>query len=179
VPMMKQTRELRYARRDGVQVLELPYAGNDLSMVLLLPDEIDGLDELQARLTTERLETWTSHLHEAEVDVFLPRFKMTSAFGLNDVLKTLGMPEAFSDALADFSGMDGTQFLYIAAVLHKAFVDVNEEGTEAAAATAVVMKFRGMPAPPIVFRANHPFIFLIRDNVTRSILFLGRVANPK
>jgi serpin B len=177
VPMMNQTREMRYARRDGLQILELPYAGDDLSMVVLLPDENDGLDELHAALTAGRLEKWTDDLWEMEVNVFLPKFKTTSAFNLNDELRIMGMPDAF-DNTADFSGMNGTKWLVIAAVLHKAFVDVNEEGTEAAAATAVVMRAKSMPAPPVVFRADHPFLFLIRDNVTRSILFLGRVVNP-
>jgi serpin B len=177
VPMMSQTREMRYARRDGLQILELPYAGDDLSMVVLLPDEIDGLDELHAALTAGRLEKWTDDLWEMEVNVFLPKFKTTSAFNLNDKLRIMGMPDAFGDN-ADFSGMDGAKWLVIGAVLHKAFVDVNEEGTEAAAATAVVMRGKSMPAPPVVFRADHPFIFLIRDNVTRNILFLGRVVNP-
>lgn len=179
VPMMNQTREMRYAKRDGVQVLELPYAGNDLSMIVLLPDQTAGLDELEAALTVERLEKWITNLWETEVTVFLPKFKMTSAFRLDEALKKLGMLDAFDMLKANFARMDGRpDWLYIFAVLHKAFVDVNEEGTEAAAATAVVMSKRGPSGPPVMFTADHPFVFLIRDNVTQSILFFGRVVNP-
>ncbi len=176
VPMMNQMRRMRWrARQDGLQILELPYAGDDLSMVVLLPDEIDGLATLEKVLTARNLALWTVDLWETEVDVFLPRFKLTAAFRLDAELQALGMTDAFS-AKADFSGMDGRpDWLYIASVLHKAFVDVNEEGTEAAAATAVVM---GVKSLPFEFRADHPFIFLIHGNVTHSILFLGRVVNP-
>jgi serpin B len=179
VPTMNQTRKLLYAQADGIQILELPYAGNDLSMIVLLPKKVDGLAELQEAMTPERLEKWTSNLEETEVVVFLPRFKMTSEFRLDATLASMGMPDAFDDAKANFAGMDGRpDWLYIAAVLHKASVDVNEEGTEAAAATAVVIATKSFPQPPVVFRADHPFIFLIRDNVTHSILFFGRVVKP-
>jgi serpin B len=179
VPLMNQTREMRYAKRDGLQVLELPYAGDDLSMVVLLPDKVDRLDELQATLTAERLEMWTSKLRETEVTVLLPKFKMTGELRLDVALQEMGMADAFDTLKANFAGMDARpDWLYIAAVLHKAFVDLNEKGTEAAAATAVVMYGRAASIPPVNFRADHPFIFLIRDNTTRSILFLGRVVNP-
>jgi serpin B len=176
VPMMSQTIEFRYREGDGLQVLELPYAGDDLSMVVLLPKEIDGLAELEGRLTVENLGAWTTGLWQTEVQVFLPRFELSFPFRLDDALISMGMADAFADA--DFSGMDGTQSLYIGAVLHKAFVAVNEEGTEAAAATAVFMKAKALPLPPPTFRADHPFVFLIRENSTGSILFLGRVVNP-
>ncbi|HOS79832.1 MAG TPA: serpin family protein [Anaerolineae bacterium] len=177
VPMMTQEHEFRYGESDGLQILELPYAGDDLSMVVLLPREIDGLAKLEGSLTVENLGIWTRNLWKAEVRVFLPRFEITFPFRLDDTLKSMGMVDAFGDN-ADFSGMDGRKWLYIAAVLHKAFVAVNEEGTEAAAATAVVMKGRSLTPPPPVFRADHPFVFLIRENGTGSILFLGRVVNP-
>ena len=125
------------------------------------------------------LEAGTSALEETNVTVFLPRFKMTAEFQLNEVLKSMGMMYAFDVSWANFAGMDGKPgWLYIGAVLHKAYVDVNEEGTEAAAATTMEGSVLGIPEPPAVFRADHPFIFLIRDNLTRSILFLGRVASP-
>ncbi|MFQ5799481.1 MAG: serpin family protein [Bacteroidota bacterium] len=181
VPMMTQQQKFRYAESDSLQILELPYVGNDLSMVVLLPRKVDGLAELEDALTVESLEKWTRGLNEREVQVLLPRFKMDSQFGLNKTLASMGMIDAFDQDKADFSGMDGRkQWLYISAVIHKAFVDVNEEGTEAAAATAVVMGARGLgvPKPPLIFRADHPFVFLIRDNHTGSILFLGRVVNP-
>jgi len=176
VPMMSKTCEYGYGEGDGLQVLELPYAGNDLSMVVLLPREIDGLAELEGRLTVENLGRWTKHLWQSEVQVSLPRFEITFPFSLNNALISMGMVDAFGDA--DFSGMDGSQVLYISAVLHKAFIAVNEKGTEAAAATAVMMRVLGVPSPPPVFRADHPFVFLIREKSTGSILFLGRVVNP-
>jgi serpin B len=180
-PTMQQTHRLSYAATDNVQVLELPYAEDgNLSMLILLPTKIEGLADLEKRLTSESLRTWSAGVQPRLVKVFLPRFKMTSEFSLKDVLESLGMSLAFSDR-ADFSGMSTQERLFISAVIHKAFVDVNEEGTEAAAATAVTMRataIRPMPEEPVEFRADHPFVFLIRDNRTQSILFLGRVMNP-
>ena len=177
VMMMTQKHAFRYGESGGLQVLELPYAGEDLSMMVLLPSERDGLAQLEGALTVENLDRWTGLLVEMDVEVFLPRFEVTLPIRLDKTLQSTGMVDAFS-GLADFSGMDGTRWLYIAAILHKAFVIVNEEGTEAAAATAVIMAGRGLPASAPVFRADHPFAFLIRENVTGSILFLGRVVNP-
>ena len=178
-PMMTQKQNLRYAESDGLQILELPYVGSDLSMIVLLPGEIDGLAELENGLTVENLEKWTSLPWERQVVVFLPRFRASSQFRLKDTLMQMGMTDAFDGGKANFSGMDGREgWLYIMAVIHQAFVDVNEQGSEAAAATAVVMGIRSIPPPPSIFRADHPFIFLIRDNRTGSILFLGRVVNP-
>ncbi len=174
VMMMAQQHRFRYGKFDGLQVVELPYAGEDLSMVVLLPNEIDGLARLETDLTVENLDRWTSRLRERDVSVFLPRFEITLPFDLTETLRAMGMVDAFENA--DFSGM-AEGLLFIAAVLHKAFVKVDEEGTEAAAATAVIMA-RGVPEPPPVFRADHPFLFLIRENATGSILFLGRVMNP-
>ena len=175
-PMMSQVHGFGYGEGDGLQVLELAYAGDDLSMVVLLPREIDGLADLEERLTVENLDRWTKHLWQSEVQVSLPKFEITFPASLSGILTSMGMVDAFGDA--DFSGMDGTKLLQIAAVLHKAFVAVNEEGTEAAAATAVIMQLMALPSPPPVFRADHPFVFLIRENSTGSILFLGRVVNP-
>jgi serpin B len=177
VPMMTQKHEFRYGESAGLQVLELPYSGADLSMIVLLPKETDGLAKLEESLTAENLGGWTRSLWETEVAVFLPRFEMTFPFRLDDTLKSMGMRDAFSEK-ADFSGMDGGKELYIGAVLHKAFVAVNEEGTEAAAATAIAMRAKGLPWSQPVIRADHPFVFLVRENSTGSILFLGRVANP-
>ena len=175
VMMMTQKHELRYAEAGGLQVLELPYAGEDLSMFVLLPAEVGGLADLEDRLTVETLERWTKYLWETEVQVFLPRFEVTLPIQLGETLESMGMPDAFSGT-ADFSGMAKGQ-LFISEVVHKAFVKVNEEGTEAAAATAVIMA-RGAPPPVPTFRADHPFLFLIRENATGSILFLGRVVDP-
>ena len=180
VPMMAQTRKYSYAEMDDGQVLKLPYEGGDLSMLVVLPREKAGLAALEAGLSLERLAEWTSQLAEREVRVLLPKFKLTwGAAELNRNLMALGMTDAFDDKRADFSGMDGRMgWLYIGLVLHKAFMEVNEEGTEAAAATAVVMKYRSISKPPPEFRADHPFLFLIQEEETGAILFLGRVADP-
>jgi serpin B len=182
-PLMHQSQKdkFRYAETETLQVLEMPYAGDDLSMVVLLPKKQDGLADLENDFTAPHLEAWTRGLRPREAKVYLPRFKMTCQFGLKEPLQALGMKTAFNPVSADFSGMDGKHDLFIQAVLHKAFVEVNEEGTEAAAATAVVVGVRSVriPEPPVVFRADHPFIFLIRERSTGSLLFVGRIVNPK
>jgi serpin B len=176
--MMNQKERFGYAETELLQVLEMPYIDDDLSMIVLLPRKLDGVRELEKQLNADTLKGWISVLRKREVQVFFPRFKMTSEFGLAQILSEMGMPDAFSGK-ADFSGMTGNRDLFISAVIHKAYVDVNEEGTEAAAATGVVMRLTSVEVPPPVFRADHPFIFLIRDNHTGSILFLGRLESPK
>jgi serpin B len=180
VPLMTQKRKFKYAGFESLQVLELPYSGDRLSMLVLLPKKKNGLAQLEAGLTARNLEEWTTSPREREVEVFLPKFKMTSLFRLGKTLAAMGMGDAFDPLKANFSGMDGRlNWLYIGAVIHKAYVDVNEEGTEAAASTAVVMRIKmSKPLPPETFRADHPFIFLIRENQTNSILFIGRVVEP-
>jgi serine protease inhibitor len=177
VPMMNLKHTFRYAEDDGLQALELPYSGGDLSMFVLLPREVNGLARLEESLETKNLDKWKKNLQETEVEVSLPRFELTFPFRLDDTLKSMGMKNAFSTK-ADFSGMDGTQELYLGAVLHKAFVAVNEQGTEAAAATAVAMQTKALAFSPIIFRADHPFVFFIHDNSSGSILFIGRMVNP-
>ena len=154
-------------------------------MVVLLPRKKDGLSALEGSLTVANLEKWIGQLEEQKVTVYLPKFKMTwGTTDLTEALTTLGMADPFSRTKADFSGMDGNKpgggkdWLYVSQVLHKAFVEVNEEGTEAAAATAITMRMAGMPHSPPTFRADHPFLFLIRERQTGSILFMGRVADP-
>ena len=180
VAMMNQTAKFGYMETDTFQGLELPYVDNELSMIVLLPKKHDGLSELEQSLTLEHLSQWQSKLVKREVVVSIPKFKLTSQFSLASVLKAMGMTDAFSSS-ANFSGMNGKRDLFISAVIHKAYVDVNEEGTEAAAATAVTMRLTSMgpSSRPPVFRADHPFLFLIRDNQSGSILFIGRVMNPK
>lgn len=178
VPMMNQIGKFGYMEANGIWVLEMPYVNNDLSMVILLPKKIDGVKELEKELMPDNLTNWLAGLRKREVDVFMPRFKMTSEFSLAETLGSMGMSDAFTGK-ADFSGMTGNKDLFISAVIHKAYVEVNEEGTEAAAATGVTMALTSVPLPPPVFRADHPFIFLIRDNQTGSILFLGRLENPE
>lgn len=175
--MMRQQGKFLYRENDSLQILELPYLGNELSMIVLLPKKIDGLQKLEHNLNINNLKNWTDFSSE-DVIVYLPKFKMTSEFYLGKTLSLMGMTDAFSYKQADFSGIDGTRELFISEVIHKAFVDVNEEGTEAAAATAVVMLKAVSPKKPIVFHADHPFIFLICDNHSGSILFFGRLAEP-
>lgn len=178
VPMMNQTAEFNYMKTEDFQGLELPYVDDELSMIILLPKETDGLIGFEKSLTAENLSKWLVRLRKREVIVSIPKFKETCQFRLADVLKQMGMTDAFL-AKADFSGMNGKRDLFISAVIHKAFVDVNEEGTEAAAATAVVGVTAVGPKEIPVFRADHPFLFLIRDNDSGSILFIGRMMNPK
>jgi serpin B len=179
-PLMTQQEEFGYTESEDLQALELPYVDGDLSMLVLLPREVDGLQEIEKALTVDSLKKWTDRLPKREVRVFLPRFTFTSQFRLEETLTAMGMPDAFDPNKADFSGMDGRRgWLFIGAVIHKAFVDVNEEGTEAAASTAVAIGLTSAPgAQPPIFRADHPFLFLIRDNHTGSILFIGRLADP-
>jgi len=176
-PLMHQTKHFGYFDGGDFQALELAYQGDRLSMVVLLPKAKDGLAALEARLSADKVAEWIGKLRRREVQVALPRFKTTAEFSLAEVLVAMGMRDAFGGA-ADFSGMTGAKDLFISAVVHKAFVDVNEEGTEAAAATAVAMRLTAMPEPPPVFRADHPFLFLIRDTRTGAILFLGRILDP-
>jgi len=177
VRMMSLKDTFAYADGGGFQAVILPYAGDALSMVVLLPKKPGGLAELEQALTPRLLGKVIASARRREVLVELPRFKMTAKFRLEEALGAMGMPTVFKGGAANFSGMNGKRDLFISAVIHKAFVEVNEEGTEAAAATAVVMARGGMPAYPR-FRADHPFLFLIRHNKTGAILFMGRCVNP-
>jgi serpin B len=181
VPMMAQTRAFPYFDGGSFQLLELPYAGDELAMDVLLPRETDGLPALEAQLTPENLAGWLRQASRAQAEVELPRFSLTEEFRLADALRQMGMPAAFDRDRADFSGMNGKRNLAISEVIHKAFVDVNEKGTEAAAATAVTMvrTMAVLPQKTVQFRADHPFVFLIRDRSTGSVLFLGRLVEPK
>ena len=179
VPMMRQAQRFRYLHADGMQAVELPYDRGALSMVILLPDKVEGLVELERSLSADKLAAWHGQFQYRQVALSMPKFKMTSEFMLKDVLTSLGMVDAFTSS-ADFSGMDGSKSLSIQHVIHKAFVDVNEEGTEAAAATAVAIGVTSIqePAVPIVVNVDHPFVFMIRERTTGSVLFIGRVTAP-
>lgn len=179
VPMMRLEDRFKYAETPDLQILELPYKNEDLSMIVLLPKKVDGLPDLEEALTPRNLNDRLGELRKQKVIVYLPKFKMTiGPLELKNILKSMGMKDAFSlPPIADFSGMTGTKDLFISNVLHKAFVAVDEKGTEAAAATAVIMARGGISHEP-VFRADHPFMFLIKDNRSASILFMGRVMNP-
>ncbi|MDR3459295.1 MAG: serpin family protein [Verrucomicrobiae bacterium] len=185
VPMMFGHAEFKHATAEYgmLEMLELPYSGQDLSMVILMPskfvpeDEHFDIHDLDLKLTPENLRGWLAELdrHGAhKTSVWLPRFTTRSSFDLADDLKAMGMTSAFSGA-ADFSGMDGTRSLYLTDVFHKTFVEVNEAGTEAAAVSIVLAKTKGGSSP---FEVDRPFIFLIRDNASGSILFLGRMLDP-
>ena len=179
-PLMHREGSFGYFDGGTFQVLEIPYKSNELSLIVLLPKERSGLSGLENSMTASNMQQWLKQVAPvSKVIVTIPRFKSTQEFELSCALRALGMPQAFASG-ADFSGMTGKRDFAISAVIHKAFVDVNEEGTEAAAATAVTMRALAMRAgpPPPVFRADHPFIFFIRDNGSQSILFMGRMTDP-
>jgi serpin B len=180
-----------YPDAKGFAMLELPYKGDDISMVLIAPNSPDGLGAVEKKLTTGNLTAWIGKLKKRKTNVFLPKFKLETKYEMNDTLKAMGMPRAFTDPRlangADFTGMcaskDRRLRLYISKVIHKAFVEVNEKGTEAAAAT-VVMMVQGVSARMTVpftptFQADRPFLFVIRDKQTHSVLFMGRINNPQ
>ncbi|HPC05696.1 MAG TPA: serpin family protein [Anaerolineaceae bacterium] len=178
VPMMHQTETFGYAREDGYQLISLPYEGNKLSMLIILPDE-NNFTQVEKAMSGLDVQNLVSSISFAQLDLSMPKFKIESSIGLADHLNAMGMKDAFIPGIADFSGMDGTHDLYISAVQHKAFIEVDETGTEAAAATAVVVGIESMPIDePLKVNIDRPFIFIIVDNKTGSVLFLGRVINP-
>ncbi len=178
VSMMHQKGSFPYKETDDMQVLEMPYSGNRLSFIVFLPKATTGLAGFEKTLTLNRLTELMSGLHPCEVSLSFPKIRIASSFRLKSKLKALGMTEAFDRNRADFSGMDGKKWLYISAVLQKAFLELDEKGSTAAAASAVVMRLKAMPLQTPEFRADHPFLFLIRDKTTGSILFMGRVVKP-
>ena len=180
VPTMRQVHSFGYFEDRSLQAVELPYVMGRLSMVVLVPRQADGLAAVEKDLSSN-LDAWLGGLKSRRVDISLPRFKTTCSFLLSRELTALGMTDAFSSSAADFSGMTGAEKLFISEVVHKAYVAVDEEGTEAAAATAVLMAggaARPPTDPPVVVKADRPFLFLIRHNGTGSILFIGRVVSP-
>lgn len=185
VKMMYQKKKLPigYIQDLNCKVLELPYQGEELSMVILLPEDIEdestGLKKIEEQLTLEKLHEWTKreHLENIDVHVKLPRFKLEESYTLNSNLGRLGVQDLFSNGKADLSGMSGSRDLFISKIIHKSFVEVNEEGTEAAAATGGIAVF-AMLLPEEEFTVDHPFLFFIRHNPTANVLFLGRVCSP-
>jgi serpin B len=183
VPMMYQESKFDYMENSTLQAIKLPYGSGDLSMIILLSKDKYGLQDLENALNVTNFKRWVSQMKKREVKVFFPKFKVETDYQLKGILETLGMTDAFNDA--DFSGIDGATDLNISSVLHKAYVDVNEKGTEAAAVTAVIMTLKSSPyskEPEIpVFRADHPFIFFIvdkTDTLDDLILFVGKVSRP-
>lgn len=182
VPMMETTATFPFYQDELVQVLELPYAlpkrdSLELTMVVMLPAKGVDIADLETKLSGDQLQHWRSRLVQQRVDVIFPKFTSTAAFSLNDSLQNMGMKDAFTNR-ADFSRITGAADLSIGKVLHKAFIAVDENGTEAAAATAVTMNRTSMSAPPVVFRADHPFIYMIIEKTTGSILLMGRLSTP-
>jgi serpin B len=181
-PMMTQKQKLLYGDLDSLEVLQLEYRGNSLSMLILLPRAPYTLERLEAEISEGNLAHWKRVLGRREVSVFLPRFKMNREFRLDKALTAMGMVDAFLPDRADFSGIAArADTLFIGAVFHRAFVEVDEQGTEAAAATGIkvqTLSAEPMPPPPAIFRADHPFLFLIQHNWSGAILFMGRVADP-
>ncbi|XP_078395627.1 leukocyte elastase inhibitor-like isoform X1 [Cetorhinus maximus] len=185
VKMMYQEEEFLFCDNPElkIKVLELPYVGNDLSMIILLPDDImddsTGLKQLEKALTFEKLQEWTltNRMRKMNVHVRLPKFKLEDEYELSSPLSSLGMQDLFEVSRADLSGMSGARDLSMSKVVHKSFVEVNEEGTEAAAATAVVIRCQSYTMPQR-FIADHPFLFFIRHNKSNNILFFGRYTSP-
>ncbi|XP_029897776.1 serpin B12-like isoform X1 [Aquila chrysaetos chrysaetos] len=186
VQMMYQkgTFKLGYIEETGAQVLELPYAQKSLSMIILLPGDMadgstSGLEQIERTMTYENLMLWASseHMFEMTVEVYLPRFKLEGTFNLNEVLQEMGMTDIFTESKADLSAMSFAKSLVLSNVVHKTYVEVNEEGTVAAAGTGAVIVRRSLPLTE-VFMADHPFLFFIRHNPTNTILFFGKLCSP-
>ncbi len=180
VPMMSRDGSFRYAETPDAQILEMPYRGAPVAMTIVLPRAKDGLGKIESALSPAGLDAWLTKLAPTTVRVHFPKFRVEWGKDLGPMLVALGMTDAFDGAKADFSGMTGTKELFIGAVVQKTFCEVDEKGTEAAAATAVVMApGSAAPAAPAKdFLADHPFLFMIRDTKTGSLLFLGRFSKP-
>uniref|UniRef100_A0A8C6ZGT7 Serpin B10-like n=1 Tax=Nothoprocta perdicaria TaxID=30464 RepID=A0A8C6ZGT7_NOTPE len=181
VPMMFLSDKFNWCYIESIQanILELPYAHNDLSMFILLPSDITGLQKLEEELTFENLSGWTSPelMEKTKMEVYLPRFTLEEKYNLKSTLSRMGIEDAFIESRADFTGMTKNSDLVLSQVFHKCYVEVNEEGTEAAAASSGVLASRSLGAT-IIFVADHPFLFFIRHNKTKCILFLGRFSSP-
>ncbi|MFN4197138.1 MAG: serpin family protein [Caldimicrobium sp.] len=173
----KNPPKFNYAETEDLQVLEMPYEGDELSMLILLPKK--SINDVEETITYQKIKELKGKLEKVPVEVYIPKFKFESGVILNELLENMGMSTAFIDLLADFSGINGYKDLYIDKAIHKAFIDVNEEGTEAAAATAIIMGRKSLSfTKPVIFRADRPFMFIIQHNKTGAILFIGRVYKP-
>ena len=176
VPMMHQTATFRYGESEGVQAVELPYVGDQVAMLILMPQS-GGFESFESSLTPEVLQSLIASMEPRQLALGMPKYEIRSSFGLVPALAQLGMSTAFGSE-ADFSGIDGTRDLYISDVVHQAFVSVDEAGTEAAAATAVIIGVTAMPMAPFELTLDRPFVFFLRDVQTGAILFAGRLVNP-
>ncbi|OJJ20309.1 hypothetical protein BKI52_17750 [marine bacterium AO1-C] len=182
IKFMYMQRKFRYTENKQLQAIEIPYKGRKMSLLILLPKDKNGLARLEQKLNAKEYQDLIERMYRTKVQLTLPRFKMTINTRLSSTLKQLGMKQAFSNQ-ANFSKMAKNAQLKISEIVHKAFVEVNEQGTEAAAATAVIIapsgSAPGRTYPPKIFKADHPFMFIIKDNKTNSILFIGKLENPK
>ncbi|XP_014448409.1 LOW QUALITY PROTEIN: serpin B6-like [Tupaia chinensis] len=176
---MKSTFKMTHVREISTTILVLPYVGQELNMVIMLPNENTDLKTVEKKITYEKFLDWTREdkMHEKEVEVFLPRFKLEENYDMGAVLRRLGMTDAFEQGSADFSGMSSRRDLFLSKVVHKSFVEVNEEGTEASAATDTMVTF-GLSSFTLIFKADRPFLFFIREQQTNGILFAGRFSSP-
>ncbi|HXY74176.1 MAG TPA: serpin family protein [Dehalococcoidales bacterium] len=177
VQMMQQSAHFNYYDGGNYEAVELPYYGNQLSMVVIVPKS-GQFNAFEQSLNGDTFRNITGNLNSAYVILQMPKFKFDSSFGLKSALTALGMTDAFNPTAADFSGMDGKQDLFIQDVVHKAYISLDENGTEAAAATGVIMSTTSMPTNEVHLTIDRPFLFAIRDISTGSILFTGRVMNP-
>jgi len=180
VQMMQTDSPFNYTETDQFQLLEMPYehsSNTSVSMIIILPKDA-GPASWDTALDAPKLTAMENNLSHTRVEVYVPKFTMETRYSLSESLGAMGMPTAFNEKKADFSGMDGTKNLSISEVIHKAYVTVDEEGTEAAAATAVIIEATAVKPPDPVFRADHPFLFVIQEKESGNILFMGRVMNP-
>ena len=169
-----------YTKSDGAQVLKMPYKGDRLSMLVILPDERHGIKQLEENLSAEQIEKWKQELHSTDVSISMPKFKMNTNYDLIPPLKDLGISDVFNRELSNLTGIadTGDNRLFVTGANQAAFVDVNEEGTEAAAVTTIIAEIVSVPPPPEYFIADHPFIFIIQDDESGTILFMGRMYYP-
>ena len=177
--MNRRSKELNYAKLDGAEMIEMPYKDGRFSMLVLLPDKESSVEALESAMDAGTFAQWCAAMRPANVEIFMPKFKQESSYDLSATLAALGMGSAFDAGTADFSGITGNRDMAISGVLHKTFVEVSEEGTEAAAATAViVMRASLAPQERVIFCADRPFVYMIRDNASGALLFIGRYAHP-
>lgn len=180
VPFMNETGRYNYYEDSKIKAIEMPYKGNKASMVIFLPNAYDGIIDFEKIFDFNYYQDIISTVQSNQVRLSFPKFQTTFKINLGNTLSQMGMPLAFSPGAADFSGMTGNKDLCISEVIHQAFIDMTEKGTEAAASTAVIMKYTSvMPSTDIkIFNADHPFVFVIKDNQSGSILFMGKIMNP-
>ncbi|MBN2666740.1 MAG: serpin family protein [Bacteroidales bacterium] len=177
VPMMKQKKDFKVYEENGFKIAEFPYGQGNYVMDVILPDEKEGLNNTLAIINSRDYELWVDQMAEQEIVVSFPRFKYGYKRSLKDILSDMGMGIAFTDN-ADFSNISEQFDLLLNDVAHQTFIETNEEGTEAAAATVVTVGTTSMPPPPLEFKMDHPFLYIIRETSTNSILFMGRVSDP-